>query len=567
LKILQMHTDFIEYRPVKKEIQGAEESSTDQVREEEILVLFTAVEQDDDAEAVKHAVRDAHEFLQKLGANRLMIYPFAHLSQNLAKPAEALLVLKTMEKEARDAKIETYRAPFGWNKALQVKVKGHPLAEMSRSYGKAATKAQAVAPAIKPQKDLTEHEMLSRLKKNDFGQLPETDHRIIGERLDLFSFQEPSPGMPLWHQNGVELRDILVDFVRKEQKKRGYTEISTPALANTILWRVSGHWDHYRDGMFLTEMGGEQFGLKPMNCPSTFLYYKTRRWSYKDLPLRVADFDPLFRNELSGVASGLFRVKILTQDDAHIFVAEDQVEDELRNVIDLVALFYGIFGLKYTPKISTMPEDHLGTKEQWDKAVAALVGAVKSKGIEPVIKEREGAFYGPKIDVDVKDSLGRDWQCATIQLDFQMPKRLKLTYTGADGKEHTPAVIHRVIYGSLERFIGIILEHYQGRLPFWVAPIQVKVIPVSDENKSYAESTLSAILDAGFRAEGDFGSGTMNSKIRNAQLQKIPVMVIVGEKEQSTGTISVRAREGEVSYGVKLTDFVAHQRARAAKFE
>ena len=567
MKILQIHADFIEYRPIKKEIGGAEESSTDQVREEEILVLFTAVEQDDDTEAAKQAVRDAHEFLQKLGANRLMIYPFAHLSQNLAKPTDALLVLKMMEKEARNAEIETYRAPFGWNKALQVKVKGHPLAEMSRSYGKGAANTQASAPSNKPQRDLTEDEMLSRLKKSDFGQLPETDHRMIGERMDLFSFQEPSPGMPLWHQNGVELRSILVDFVRKEQRKRGYTEISTPALANTILWRVSGHWDHYRDGMFLTEMGNEQLGLKPMNCPSTFLYYKTRRWSYKDLPLRVADFDPLFRNELSGVASGLFRVKILTQDDAHIFVAEDQVEDELRNVIDLVALFYGIFGLKYTPKISTMPEDHLGTKEQWDRAVAALVSAVKSKGIEPVIKEKEGAFYGPKIDVDVKDSLGRDWQCATIQLDFQMPKRLKLTYTEADGKEHTPAVIHRVIYGSLERFIGIILEHFQGRLPFWVAPLQIKVIPVSDENKSYAESTLSAILDASFRAEGDFDSGTMNSKIRNAQLQKIPVMVIVGEKEQSTGTISVRTREGKVNYGVNLKDFIAQQRARAAKFE
>ena len=559
-----MHVDFIEYRPVKKEVAGAEEASTELVREEELVVLFTAVEAGDDAETAKKAVSEAKAFLSKLGTNRVMVYPFAHLSQNLARPADARPVLDAMAAEAQAAGLETMRSPFGWTKALQVKVKGHPLAEMSRSYGGAAA---APAQQQKPRRELSEHEMLARLKKSDFGQLPETDHRTIGERLDLFSFHEPSPGMPFWHNNGLIVKQLLSEFVRKEQKARGYIEVSTPALSNTVLWRVSGHWDHYKDGMFLTAMGDEEFGLKPMNCPSTFLFYKTRRWSYRDLPLRVADFDPLFRNELSGVASGLFRVKTFVQDDAHIFVAEDQIASELGNVIELMARFYDVFGLKYTPKVSTMPDSHLGSEDQWEKAVEALVGAVRRRGIEPVIKEKEGAFYGPKIDVDVKDSNGREWQCATIQLDFQMPQRFKLTYTGADGAEHTPAVIHRVIYGSLERFIGIILEHYRGALPAWLSPVQARVIPLTDGNVAYAKEVLAGLSSAGFRADGDFQSGTMGGKIRDAQLQKIPYMLVVGKKEEEARTVAVRPRSGEQRYGVKLDEFVAELKSKVEAYQ
>lgn len=564
MKILQMHADFVEYRPVKKEIASAEEAEQKTVKEEELVVLFTAVEPGDDGETAKKAVAEAAQFLKQLGVKKLMIYPFAHISQNLARPSEALPVLRAMEEEAKAAGLEASRAPFGWNKALQVKVKGHPLAEMSRSYGAAAA---AVAAPKKPRRELSESEMLSRIRKSDFIGLPETDHRVIGEKLDLFSFQEVSPGMPYWHDRGLVIRNLLMDFIRGEQRKGGYVEIGTPSLANTVLWKVSGHWDHYKDGMFFTEMGEEQFGLKPMNCPSTFLFYKTRKWSYKDLPLRVADFDQLYRNELSGVASGLFRVKSFVQDDAHIFVTEDQIVDELKKVIDLMARFYGIFGLEYTPRVSTMPDDHLGTEEQWDRAVAALIEAVKAKGIEPVIKEKEGAFYGPKIDVDVKDSMGREWQCATIQLDFQMPQRFGLAYTGPDGAEHTPAVIHRVIYGSLERFIGIIIEHYQGKFPMWLAPVQARVIPISDENRKYAEGILSALKGAGIRAEGAFESGTMNGKVREAQLQKIPSMLIVGGKEEKAGTVAVRDREGKTTYGVAVEQFVADVKAKSERYE
>jgi threonyl-tRNA synthetase len=565
MKILQMHADFIEYRPIKKEIALAEEAEPKTVREEEVVVLFTAVEEGDDGELAKQAITESKEFLSKLRVKKMMIYPFAHLSQNLARPTEAMPVLDVMEKEAKSAGLEVRRAPFGWNKALQIKVKGHPLAEMSRSYTHAP--AQAPVAVSRPKKGMSEHEMLSRIKKSDFGPLPDTDHRVIGEKLDLFSFHEPSPGMPFWHDKGLVLKDVLSEFIRTEQKKRGYIMIGTPALANTILWKVSGHWDHYKENMFLTQYGEDEFGLKPMNCPSTFLFYKTRKWSYKDLPLRVADFDPLFRNELSGVASGLFRVKTFVQDDAHIFVAEDQIVDELTRVIELMTRFYSIFKLEYTPKISTMPDDHMGTKEQWDIAVSALVEAVKSKGITPVIKEKEGAFYGPKIDVDIKDSSGREWQCATIQLDFQMPQRFKLTYTGQDGAEHTPAVIHRVIYGSLERFIGIILEHYKGALPVWLSPVQVKVIPLSDEHKGYASRVTESLTRAGVRAEVDLESGTMGAKIRNAQLLKIPYMLILGKKEEDATTVAVRTRSGEQRFGVELEDFLSEVKEKVAHFQ
>jgi threonyl-tRNA synthetase len=567
VKILQMHADFIEFQPIKKEIAVAEESGTEKVREEDVLVLFTAVEQGDDEDVARRAVSDAGEFARKLGVKRLMVYPFAHISQNLAKPADALPVLRAMKEVAGKSGLSVSSAPFGWNKALQIKVKGHPLAEMSRSYTPVGgeTKVQQRRAMREPSHD----ELLSRMKKVDHSGLPEGDHRVIGEKLDLFSFYEPSPSMPYWHDRGLTLRNLLIETIRSEIRKRGYVEISTALMANVELWKVSGHWEHYKDNMFVTKLREEEeesFGLKPMNCPSTILYYMSRRWSYRDLPLRIADFDTLHRKELSGVVTGLFRVKSFMQDDAHIFCTDEQVGDELRALIDLVDHFYGIFKLEYTPRVSTMPDQHLGTEEQWRRATEILVEAVKSKGITPVIKEKEGAFYGPKIDVDVRDSLGREWQCATIQLDFQLPQRFNLTYTGADGKEHTPVMIHRVIYGSLERFIGIILEHFKGRLPFWLSPVQVRVIPVSGENTGYARDVLSRLTAAGLRAEGDFEPGTVSAKVRNAQLAQVPVMVVVGQREQESGRISLRERDGSQRNGVTVEEFLDEARKRVASF-
>ncbi len=562
-----MHADFIEYKSVKKEIADAEQVKPKLVREEELVVLFTAFERGDDAELAERAIVEAKEFLSKLGTKRLMIYPFAHLSQDLARPSEALSLLRVMENEATEQGLEAMRAPFGWTKSLQIKVKGHPLAEMSRSYSKTAHSALG---ELKPQphkRELSESEVLARIKKSDFGVLPETDHRSLGERLDLFSFQEPSPGMVYWHDKGLTLRNLLIDFIRVELRMLGYQEISSPALANTMLWRVSGHSDHYKDNMFLTSLGAEEMGLKPMNCPSTFLVYKTRRWSYRELPVRYAIFDPLYRNELSGVATGLFRVKMLTQDDAHIIAPEDRAEEEIAALLDLLAKMYATFGLKYKVKISTKPDEHMGSDEEWERATKSLIRVVEDKGMSYEVKEKEGNFYAPKIDVDIQDSLGRQWQCGTIQLDLQMPKRFQLSYTGSDGKEHTPVVIHRTIYGSLERFIGILLEHFQGKLPVWLSPIQARVLPLSDEHLPYARRALAQLLSGGVRAEGDFEKGTLNSKVRNAQLQKIPYVIVVGSKEEAAETIAVRSRDGRQQLGVKINDFLAEIRTRKDKLE
>jgi threonyl-tRNA synthetase len=554
-----MHADFIEYTPVKKEIATAEEIKPKTVREEDIVVLFTAFEKGDDDGLARQAVGETRDFLAKLGTKRVLIYPFAHLSQSLAAPAEALSLLLEMEKQAKASGLEVHRAPFGWTKALQIKVKGHPLAEMSRSYSREEGLRQAPAPRQK--RELTIETALARLKRSDFVNLPETDHRIIGERLDLFSFQEVSPGMVYWHDKGLRLRNILIDFLRSELSTQGYQEVSTPSLANTALWLVSGHSEHYKENMFLTSLGDEEMGMKPMNCPSTFLVYKSRRWSFRELPVRYATFDPLYRNELSGVASGLLRVKVLTQDDAHIIATEDQAEEELSQMLDLMEKVYKVFGLQYKVKISTRPDDSMGTNEEWERATNTLIRVVKARGWSYEIKEKEGNFYSPKIDVDIRDSLGREWQCGTFQLDLQMPKRFRLAYTGSDGKEHVPVVLHRTILGSLERFMGVMLEHYRGVLPVWLSPVQVRVIPLSDEHVPYAQRVLGSLASGGVRAEGDFDSGTISAKIRDAQLQKIPYMLVVGRKEQDAGTVAVRTRGGEQKFGVKVDDFVAQVRA------
>ncbi|MBI3858761.1 MAG: threonine--tRNA ligase [Thaumarchaeota archaeon] len=558
-----MHVDFIEYNPVKKEITGAEEAKPGLVREEDLVVLFTAFEEGDDADLARKAVHEAKEFLQKLGTNRVMIYPFAHISQNLARPHEALKLLDAMEAESKAVGLGTMRSPFGWTKALQVKVKGHPLAEMSRSY---AHDARGETPAGK-KREQSEGEVRSRLKKSDFGSLPETDHRVIGERLDLFSFQETSPGMAFWHDKGLKVWEALTDLIRREEAKAGYVELSTPLLANSALWKVSGHWDFYRDNMFVTQMGEEEYALKPMNCPSTMLYYKSRKWSFRDLPLRVACFDALHRNELSGVASGLFRVKKLSQDDAHIFVTREQAPAMIGELLDLMQKMYAIFRFEFEVRISTMPDEHAGAKEEWDEATGVLKDALAAKGLQYTIMEKDGTFYGPKIDVDVKDSVGRKWQCTTIQLDYQLPKRFGLTYTGHDGKEHEVVTVHRAIFGTLERFIGVLLEHYQGRLPVWLSPVQARLIPLTDDNRGYASKVLGELVEAGIRADGDFESGTLNSKVRNAQVQKIPFVLVVGAKEEGAKTVSVRTRDGKQQFGVMPGEFIADVKEKSAKFE
>jgi threonyl-tRNA synthetase len=566
MKILQLHVDHIEYRPVKKELASAEEiTDLGPVREGDLLVLFVAVEPGDNKSIAETAIADAKKFADNLKVRGIMIYPFAHLSQNLARPTEAFIVLKDMEQYAKSLGAETFRAPFGWNKALELKVKGHPLAEMSRSYGAHAEAKTVTTP--KASRVLSEHELLARIKRSDFSGLADTDHRIIGEKLDLFSFQEPSPGMVYWHPKGLVVYETLKNFLRSELDPLGYREISTPALANTVLWEVSGHSAHYKDNMFLTKLGNEEFGLKPMNCPATFLIYNSRKWSYRDLPVKFSTFDALYRNELSGVASGLFRVKVLTQDDAHIITPKEKAAEQINEIIGLMERIYKVFDLPFKMKLSTRPDDSMGSTAEWEEATNILRHVLEEKKIGYEIKDKEGNFYSPKIDVDVKDSLGREWQLCTIQADMQMPKKFKLAYTGEDGKEHTPLVVHRTILGSLERFIGIILEHYKGRLPVWLSPVQARVISISENQVEYGRKILEELKKSGIRADGDLESSTLGSKIKVAQLQQIPYMVIVGEKEQGSDSVAVRDRTGKTEYKIKPGDFAARVKAQTKSHE
>ena len=366
---------------------------------------------------------------------------------------------------------------------------------------------------------------------------------------------EEGPGFPFFLPNGMILKNTLIDYWREVHTRAGYKEISTPMMLNRSLWERSGHWDHYKDNMYTTVIDDTDFAIKPMNCPGGILVYKTQPHSYRDLPLRMGELGLVHRHELSGALHGLMRVRCFTQDDAHIFMTREQIKDEIVGVVRLIDEVYSLFGFKYHVELSTMPEDHMGALEDWEHATDALKAALEEIGKEYVINEGDGAFYGPKIDFHLEDSLGRTWQCGTIQLDFQLPERFELEYTGADGQKHRPVMIHRVVFGSIERFIGILTEHFAGAFPLWLAPVQVQVIPVSEKYNDYANQVLGALKDAGLRAQLDERPEKMGFKIREAQLKKIPYMLIVGEKEQESGTVSVRARDKGDEGAVALREF------------
>ena len=383
------------------------------------------------------------------------------------------------------------------------------------------------------------------------------DHRRLGKELGLFTLMEEGPGFPFFLPKGMVLRNTLLDYWRKVHKKYGYQEISTPIILNKELWLRSGHWEHYKDNMYTTIIDGEDYAIKPMNCPGGMLVYKTEPHSYRDLPLRMAELGLVHRHELSGALHGLFRVRCFTQDDAHIFMTWDQMEEEIQNVVRLFDEVYSVFGLTYQIEVSTMPEDHIGDEKTWDFATETLKKAITDMGKDFVINEGDGAFYGPKLDFHLADSLGRTWQCGTIQLDMQMPERFELEYTGADGEKHRPVMIHRVVLGSIERFIGVITEHFGGAFPAWLTPVQVKVLPVTDRAAEYADGVAKALDDAGFRVEVDHRSEKLGYKIREAQTMKIPYMVVVGDKDMENNTVSIRHRTGEDLGAMSLDAFAA----------
>ena len=383
------------------------------------------------------------------------------------------------------------------------------------------------------------------------------DHRKIGKELGLFMLTDEGPGFPFFLPKGMVLRNTLIDYWREIHKKYGYVEVSTPMILNRQLWERSGHWDHYKDNMYTTQIDGEDFAIKPMNCPGGMLVYASEPHSYRDLPLRCGELGLVHRHELSGALHGLFRVRCFTQDDAHIFMTREQMKDEIKNVVRLFDEVYSTFGLKYEIELSTMPEDHIGTEAEWEENQNILKDAITDMGKTYVVNEGDGAFYGPKLDFHIEDCLGRTWQCGTIQLDSQLPERFQLEYTGADGEKHRPVMIHRVVFGSIERFIGVITEHFAGAFPVWLSPVQARVMPITDRAADYAKQLAARLDEAGIRVDSDLRNEKIGYKIREAQMQKLPYMLVVGDKEAEAGTVSVRTRGGVDLGAMPVEDFIA----------
>ena len=392
-------------------------------------------------------------------------------------------------------------------------------------------------------------QMLEEAKKRD--------HRKIGKELELFTIMEEGPGFPFFLPKGMDLKNALIDYWREVHKKAGYLEIQTPMILNRALWERSGHWDHYKDNMYTTVIDDEDYAIKPMNCPGGILVYKTKMHSYKDLPLRMGELGLVHRHELSGALHGLMRVRCFTQDDAHIFMTREQIKDEIKGVVQLIDSVYSTFGFEYHIELSTQPEDSMGAKEDWDIATEALRNAITELGYDYEVNEGDGAFYGPKLDFHLTDCLGRTWQCGTIQLDFQLPERFELEYIGADGEKHRPIMIHRVVFGSIERFIGILTEHFAGAFPTWLAPVQVKFLPIADRHADYAREIMEKLEAKGIRSELDDRSEKTGFKIRAAQMEKVPYMIIVGDKDVEAGTVSVRSRKNGDEGATTVDEFVA----------
>ena len=382
------------------------------------------------------------------------------------------------------------------------------------------------------------------------------NHRKLGVALDLFSFHEEAPGMPFFHANGMVVWNNLLGYWREEHRAAGYVETKTPIILNKNLWEKSGHWENYRENMYTTVIDEKECAIKPMNCPGGMLIYGTKLHSYKDFPVRASEIGMVHRHELSGVISGLFRVRVFHQDDAHIFMMPEQIQDEILGVLRLVERIYSTFGLGFDLELSTRPEKSIGTDKEWERATAGLQSALESYGKEYRINEGDGAFYGPKIDVHIKDALGRTWQCGTIQLDMSLPERFDLTYIGKDNERHRPIMIHRTIYGSIERFFGILIEHFAGKFPLWLAPVQIRLLPINDDLVSHAETVRDAFYKAGLRVEVDDRTESLNKKVREAQLDKVPLILTIGEKEKAAGTLAVRTLDGQVRYGVGVDAFL-----------
>ncbi|PIO08700.1 threonine--tRNA ligase [Candidatus Pacearchaeota archaeon CG10_big_fil_rev_8_21_14_0_10_34_12] len=558
MKALFLHVDYINFKPVRKALKSVKDLSEEEKKGKNVkdaLAVLIAVEKGDEIQgSAKELVKNIKDIASQVKTDSIVVYPYAHLSPDLSSPEVAIKVLEETENLLQKVKgLRVSRAPFGYYKEFELKVKGHPLAELSREikiHGKEENSDETY----------DYKQLLRSVGKSvlDRSKLKKNDHRIIGQEMELFSFNEVAPGMVFWNNNGLIIYNNLMNYIREELRKMEYKEIKTPEILDKKLWQISGHWEKYKENIFLTDYEKRTFAAKPMNCPGGMIVFKENSKSYRDLPLRVAEFGIVHRQELSGVLAGLFRVIEFTQDDAHVFCTEGQLEKEIENLIDLMKNVYNKFGFDYLVELSTRPEKRIGSDRIWDRAEKELESVLKKNKLKFKINKGDGAFYGPKIDFHIKDSLGRTWQLGTIQLDFAMPERFGLEYTDKDNKKKTPVMLHRAIFGSIERFIGILLEHTNGRLPTWLAPTQVRILSFTERNVKHAETIIKKLADAipSLRVNADFRNVTMQSKVKDAEIMRVPYVIVLGDKEEKKKTLAVREKGSGKIKSLKFEDFL-----------
>ena len=562
MKILSLHVDYIKFKPVKKAIKSIGSlSETEKIggHVKDALAILTAVEKSDSnvEKVVNELVKNVKEIAKSVNAKNIVLYPYAHLSSDLASPDIAANVLEKAEKALKKVKgFNVTKAPFGYYKEFELKVKGHPLAELSRNINIGKSKENK-----NRKEEIYDYKRLLReisKTKLDSSKLKQNDHRIIGKEMDLYSFSEVAPGMVFWHNNGLIIYNELIEFERDLIKKNGYEEIRTPQILDKKLWQISGHWEKYKENIFWSDYENREFAIKPMSCPGGVLIYKNSPKSYKELPLRVGELGVVHRKELSGVLSGLFRVIQFTQDDAHIYCTEQQVEDEIIEMMKLIDFVYSKFGFKFKVELSTRPKKRIGSDDMWNKAERALENALKKNKYKFKINKGDGVFYGPKIDYHLTDSLGRTWQCGTIQLDFSMPERFNLEYTDKDNKKKRPVMLHRTLIGSLERFIGVLIEHTNGRLPTWLSPVQVKVLSLTDRNIKYCKKAIKKLGEAipGLRIDSDFRNTPIQGKVKEAELMRIPYIIVFGDKEEASNSLAIRVKGNKKIQKFSVDEFI-----------
>lgn len=559
MKTLNLHVDYIEWEGLKKALKSMEDLPKEETKKQnvkEALVVLTAIEKNDSLKLLPEYIENIKSIANQVKAENIVLYPYAHLSNNLGKPDTAVEILKEAQAALEKEGIKVFRAPFGYYKSFELKVKGHPLSELSREI--------ILKENEEATKDLTDKErskLVHEISKSklDTSKLADNDHRIIGKKMNLWSFSPVAPGMVFWHDKGLHIKNKLIEYWRDLHRTAGYEEISTPQIMDRKLWEISGHWSKYGENNFKTGYEGRDFLVKPMNCPGGLLVFKSTEKSYKDLPLRAGELGVVHRVELSGVLSGLFRVIQFTQDDAHIFCTEEQLEDEIGRIIELIEIIRKTFDLEFDHvELSTRPEKRVGKEEFWDFSEKKLEEVLKHKKMKFKINEGDGAFYGPKIDFHLKDSLGRTWQCATIQLDMNLPERFELEYMAEDGTMKRPIMLHRVVYGSIERFIGIITEQYNGKFPLWISPNQIKIMTLNDSVIPYAKEIKDKLFLEGFRVEIDDRNESIGKKVREASIDRFNYMITIGEGEQKEKIIAVKKRDEKEINKMNLEEFISN---------